>query len=157
MEQEPKESFDPTEEARFEEARFRYGVISKIIQGEVPTGKVAQSVREVAGQEWIDWKGRKRRLTQRAIYYWIKLYRQKGFHGLMRRRRSDKGKLRAFSEETLKKLISIRDDQPDRSTPTVLHVLRLQQGNGAKVPWRSTVDRHLDRLGKSRRRMGTLS
>jgi putative transposase len=155
--EENRQEFDPTDEDRFEEARFRYGVIAPLVQGEIPSGKLAGAVRELAERIWTDPKGRKRRLSERTIYLWLKKYRKDGFLGLMRLRRADRGKLRAFSEETLKRLITIREDQPERSTATLLHILELERRSATNLPSRSTVDRHMDKLGKSRKRMGTLS
>ena len=155
MADEQLEAFNPTEEARFEEARFRYGVISKLIQGEVPPGEVAETVRQLAAQEWTDPQERQVRFSERTIYNWLKQYRDRGFAGLLRQRRSDKGKVRAFSQATLEELVRLREDPPHRSTAAVLDIFE-RDNQPPVVPTRSTVDRHLDRLGKSRRRLGIL-
>lgn len=156
MDESEVSGIDPTDEERLGEALFRYGIIAHVVQAGEERVQTAKIVLELTRQVWKDPSGQERRYSERTMYNWIRRYREEGLRGLLRKRRSDRGTMRAFSKETLDRLVELRKDQPHRSTPTLLDILRRERKEETGLA-RSTVNRHLDRVGQSRRRLGTLT
>ncbi|WP_170320062.1 Mu transposase C-terminal domain-containing protein [Polyangium spumosum] len=96
-------------------------------------------------------------VSERTVWAWIKRYREGGVEALRPRWRKDKGALRGVDEALLSRATQLRKEQPDRHTKTILDILEREGSlSGKHVPHRATLDRHLDRLGASRRRMRVL-
>jgi putative transposase len=151
-----KRPLSPDDPHLQEVLRFRYGVIAPLILLERQRGDLTRAVEEAVAKTWIHPRRGPVRISKRTIWNWLKLYRLKGPLGLLPKTRSDKGALKAFRAEILKRLLEIREDKPDRSTPKLLEILRLE-GRQISHLRESTVNRHLDRLGKSRRSLKAIT
>lgn len=135
-------------------ALFRYRLIAEAIDAE--RGERAGILRSIAGAEHITPSGQSLRVTVRTLERWVANFRKKSLAGLVRATRKDKGKARALSEAAIERLIALRKEQTARSTLTLIDALE-RAGEVAKGALkRSTVDRHLDRRGGSRRMLHVL-
>lgn len=139
-------------------ALFRYGVIAPLVEREsFDSGEVTRLIGETAERaHYLPGKGPVA-VSTRTAYLWKKLYKQGGIEALRPRRRGDRGRCRKIDDDVLARAVELRQENPKRWTKTLLDVLRLEH----KIPeqpafHRSTLDRHLDRLGASRRRMRIL-
>lgn len=146
-------------------ALFRYGVVAEVLQcgeaaaeGDSTAAEgITERVREIAGRRhYFPGKG-PLQVRERTIWKWIAAFRDRGIEALTPRRRKDKGGRRRISEAALLRAVQIRKEQPDRTTKTILDILRLEGSlEGEPAFHRATLDRHLDRAGASRRRMRVL-
>lgn len=139
-------------------ALFRYGVIAEAVErdGSAP-GQLTDLVREAAARTWyLPGKGAVT-VTERTVWKWLAAYRAGGIEALTPRYRKDKGQRRVVSEAVLQRAIELRKEVPSRWTKTLMDALRLEGTlDGEPSFHRSTLDRHLDRAGASRRRMKVL-
>lgn len=101
--------------------------------------------------------GREVRVCAATLWRWLALYRKGGFQALLPKARKDRGALRAFPQALLDRAIAIRKEGPKRSTRTILKKLVLEGLIEPGAIARATLDRHLDRLDMSRKRVGTLA
>jgi transposase InsO family protein len=133
-------------------------VIAPLLEGEdFARGDTTALVREIAAQtHHLPGKG-PMHVKQRTVWAWLHNYRRGGIEALRPKWRKDKGTPRVLSEEIIERAIQLRKENPDRWTSTLLDILK-REGTlkGQTVPHRSTLDRHLDRRGASRRRMRVL-
>jgi transposase len=112
---------------------------------------VLAASKEVA---WPD--GRAVQVTVRTLQRWLARWQRGGFAALVRQPRKDKGRTRAITEAAIDRVIALRTEEPARSTPTLIDIVE-RAGEVAKGGLRrSTLDRHLDRRGASRRMMHVL-
>jgi len=141
--------------AAFAQALFRYGVISHLLQTEADKWKLATEVRNLAAREWIDPHGQKVSISSTSIYRWLRRYRQNGFSGLFRRQRTDAGKPRSMSCETLSAILDLRDCNPELPAAELVEMLP-EKNAGGRLPARSTLYRHLAEPDRDRRRTAVL-
>jgi putative transposase len=136
-------------------AAFRYRIIAAAIEAD-GEGVVA-ALRESAGRPHRHPDGREVRVSLSTLWSWLAAHRRGGLLALQPSPRKDKATLRAFPEAILAHAARLRRENPERSTRTVIDILVrekvVQRGQVA----RATLDRHLDRIGSSRRRRGTLA
>jgi transposase InsO family protein len=142
------------DEGAIQLALFRYGVIGPLVErDEYAPGEVARLIAAIAAQtHYLPGKG-PLRVGQRTIYTWLSWYRAGGIEALRPRLRKDRGTRRAVSDAVLARAVALRKEQPERKTRVLLDILARE---GAKVPSRATLDRHLRRRAASRRHLRTL-
>lgn len=80
-------------------------------------------------------------------------YRKKGFDGLARKPRCDRGTARSVDMAVIEKAIALKKEQPYRSHQVINHFL--QQSYSVDVP-RSSLYRHLKAAGATRIKLGVL-
>lgn len=138
-------------------AAFRHRVIAEIL--EANEGEITAAVRQAAGREYSAPGGRGRKPALRTIWRWVRAYRKGGLLALCPKSRADRGALRAFAREVLQRAVLLRREGKEkrRATRTVIDILRRER-DPALHPEplriaRSTLDRHFDRLGVSRRQL----
>lgn len=139
-------------------ALFRYGVVAPLLEHQSPDrGDVVRLVAEIVERShFLPGKGPVR-VSERTVYLWRKLYQEGGLAALRPRRRNDRGSSRKVSDEVLARAVELRKENVQRWTNTLLDILRLEKlVPGEPGFHRSTLDRHLDRLGASRRRLHVL-
>jgi transposase len=141
------------EDAKLARVLFRYRLIAEA--AEAPKGARAALMRESAGKHtWPD--GRPVRVSLRTLQRWLKRFKHGGLAALGRAPRKDKGRVRALSEAAVARVIALRHEETARSTPTLIDIVE-RAGEVAKGSLRrSTLDRHLDRRGASRRMLHVL-
>jgi putative transposase len=133
------------EEQRLKVALRRYAAISPLVEAELAYGAQAELLRRLAAEH-----GR----APDTLWRWAKRFREQGLDGLKPpAHRSDRGKLLAFPPEILAEAVRLREEEPRRSTTTIIAMLqRLYPDFQGKIA-RPTLDRHLRRLGKTRKRL----
>ena len=147
---------DPDEDD-LELAAFRYRVIAEIL--EANEGEVCAAVRDAAEREYSAPGGRRRKLSLRTVWRWLRAYRKGGLPALCHRPRKDRGALRAFARELLQQAVRLRREgkEKKRDTRTVIDILRRERDPALHPEplriTRSTLDRHFAQLGVSRRQL----
>jgi len=134
-------------------ALFRYGVIAPLVeQARWVPGERVQRVREITAATHYQPGRGPLRISERTIYGWLRLYHEGGIEALRPRRRKDGGRSRKLDRETLDRAVELRQENPKRTTATLLDILEREKtlARGA-APHRATLDRHLARRGASRR------
>lgn len=138
------------EDRRRARALFRYRLIADAI--EAPKRARAALLRAVAEDaERLGLDGRPLRVSVRTLERWVERYEENKLEGLMRSPRKDKGATRAITTAALERAIALRKEEPSRSTPTLIDILERASEIAPAALKRSTLDRHLDKVGASRR------
>jgi putative transposase len=135
-------------------ASFRYRIIAEAAeaQGE----GVTAAVKEAAAAVWTTPWGAHGHFSQRQIWRWVAAYAKGGLSALRPKRRVDAGTLRAVPPAVMEAAASLRRENPNRPTKTIIDVLVRQKVVTRGELKRSTVDRRLATLGLSRRALRTL-
>ena len=137
-------------------ALFRERVLAELGESGMPHGAISATIAELASQSIVLPNGAERRFSRRTLWSWWSAYRKQGLVGLLPRERSDKGLPREVTPELLAAAIEKRKEVPSRSTATIIDILEREKVVSKGRLRRSTLDRHLDRAGHSRRRLRTL-
>lgn len=144
----------PEDDARIAQMLLRYRLIADAL--EAPRGERTAILRVVAAGEHVGPDGRQLRVTVRTLQRWVARFSKEKLKALARPVRKDKGKTRAVNTAALARAIELRKEEPARSTPTLIDLLE-RAGEIAKDSLRrSTLDRHLDHAGASRRMLHVL-
>jgi transposase InsO family protein len=136
------------------QALLRYRMIADAIHA--GRGARRAILRAVAEKEHLLPDGSAMRVSLRTLERWLERYKSGKLEGLKRRPRSDRGRTRSVPQAALERVIALRNEAPERSTRTLIDIV---ERNGEIAPGalrRSTLDRHLDRRGASRRMLGVL-
>jgi len=139
-------------ERNTEIALFRYGLIAQLIH-DAPPGAGAEEhlLREIAAKTYTIPYSRRTKVGISTLRRYLKLYRKNGFEALRPQERNDARQPRAIPEEVLKKAIVLREEQPSRTTQTIVDILQRDPSlQGKPLPNVHTLTTHLRRLGKSR-------
>lgn len=86
-------------------------------------------------------------ISSRTLRRYIQLYRQQGLSGLMPKVRSDQGNSRAIAPEIIREAVKLKTELPERSVSQVIEILEGEQKTRPGELARSTLSRHLSRLG----------
>ena len=143
-----------THERQTEIALFRYGLIAPMISEAPGQSMQEQCLREIAAKRYEIPYSTRTRVSVSALRRYLKRYRAGGFEALYPQQRSDAGQPRVFSADVLAQVISLREVQPDRTTPMLVEILKRDET--ATDPSISrlnahTLSTHLRRTGKTRR------
>ncbi len=95
-------------------------------------------------------------ISERTLRRYLRKLRLQGAEGLSRKRRSDAGRLQKFSQNILKKALELLKQNPLRSVPMLMKLLRLDPvvGQQAKRISSSTLYYHLKKAGVDFRTRG---
>jgi transposase len=144
----------PEDDACIAQMLLRYRLIADAL--EAPRGERTAILRVVAAGEHVGPDGKQLRVTVRTLQRWVARFSKQKLKALARPVRKDKGKTRAVNAAALARAVELRKEEPARSTPTLIDLLE-RAGEIAKGSLRrSTLDRHLDRVGASRRMLHVL-
>lgn len=107
-----------------EKALFRFNIIFPLIDGTLEKGARSRIVREICGKEYTIPYSTKRTLCPATVWKWYRDYTSSGtIDSLSPKGRSDKGRHRSISDETMTELIR-----------------RYQASNG-EIPMKSVVEK----------------
>jgi putative transposase len=137
-------------------ALHRYDVIAELVDAELQPGETVEKIREIVARTWYLPGRGPRRVCERTVYKWLRLFRRGGLDALRPSYRKDRGTMRALDQALIERAAQLRREQPHRWTRVLLDILRLEGGLATFAPHRSTLDRHLVKVGASRRLLSVL-
>src|SRR5487761_1452976 len=127
-------------------AVFWCSLLSPLRTGEIPADQRGRYFRELSEQERLLPNGQRQRISARTPRR-----RWEGVPGLSRRRRKDRGRARSAQAALLARAVELKKEQPYRSDQVLNRILKHEFGR--EIP-RSTLYRHLQREGATRRKLG---
>ena len=142
------------DDARLALVLLRYRLIAEAV--EAPRGARTALLRKVAAEEHLSPDGRRLRVSVRTLQRWVGRFLKDKLKALSRPVRKDKGRSRTIPPAAVERAIALRHEQSARSTPTLIDILERSGEIARGSLRRSTLDRHLDRLGASRRMLHVL-
>lgn len=148
--------FDDRDDMRRVIALFRLQVLGDAAEDDLPRGERSRRIELRAQERFTTPEGEERSYTERTLWSWWADYKRNTLHGLLPADRPDRGVPRKITPDVLEAAISHRKDIPSRSTETLIDILEKQKLVPKGELKRSTLDRHLDHAGASRRRLKTL-
>ncbi|RPJ40021.1 MAG: hypothetical protein EHM21_15180, partial [Chloroflexi bacterium] len=157
MARKPSEMPDP-EERDTQIALFRYGLIAALVFAPLPAGQLEQALRQIArGRYRIPYSTRTR-VGLSTLRRYLRVYQQGGFDALRPKERADKGVPRAMPREVLERAIALRQEQPARTTPMLVELLKRDPELHLAGPLNAhTLTTHLRARGQTRRRLAQSS
>jgi putative transposase len=133
-------------------ALFRYGLIAQLVHTPPDPGQQERLLREIASRTYTIPGSTRTHVGVTTLRRYLKTYREQGFDALRPVPRADTGTPRAFPPEVLDRAIALREEQPARTTQTIVDIL--QRDESLSLP-RSvnvhTLTTHLRQRGKTRR------
>jgi putative transposase len=132
-------------------AVFWCSLLGALLTGEVPADQRGEYFRKLSEEERLLPNGQRKRISVRTLRRQWRRLRLQGVRGLFRCRRSDRGQPRKAQAERLARAVELKKEQPYRSDRVINAILRSEFGH--PVP-RSTLYRHLQREGATRRKLG---
>lgn len=140
------------DDAGTEIALFRYGLIAPLLHDPPPKGLQEQALREIAAKTYRIPGSSRARVSLTTLRRYLKAYQAGGFDALRPSPRADRGAPRAFPPEVLERAIQLREEQPGRTTPMLVELLRHDPAVDLARPLNAhTLTTHLRRRGKTRR------
>ena len=136
-------------------AAFRHRLLASALEAE--EGGVSALLKEVAGRPHRDPDEVQVQVALSTLWKWLAAYRRGGLIALCPTPRKDRGVLRAFPPTLLETAMRLRQENPLRSSTTIIDIMEREGQIEVGSVARSTLDRHLDRRDLSRRRLGTLA
>ena len=145
--------FDPH---ALEIAAFRHRVIAEA--AEAAKGEITAAIKQAAEIEYPLPGGDRLKPEVRTLWRWLAAYREGGLFALCPKPRVDRGSLRAFEPALLDRAVGLRQEGKNhkRATKSIIDILVRQREGEPRQIARSTLDRHFDRLGVSRRLLHAL-
>ena len=142
---------DPVER-NTEIALFRYGLIAALLYEPQETGFTEKALRAIAARSYTIPYSKRTQVSVTSLRRYLYDYRQGGFEALRPQARGDKRTPRAFSAEVLDKAVALREEQPARTTPMIVQLLKRDpEVKPDDLPNAHTLATHLRQLGKTRR------
>lgn len=137
-------------------ALFRYGLVAQLIHDPPEPGQQEQLLREIASKTYRIPYSSRTTVGVSTLRRYLKTYQKGGFEALQPQKRSDAGKPRAFPSEALEKAIALREEQPARTTRTIVDILQRDPEPSQEEPINvHTLSTHLRQRGKTRRLLKT--
>jgi putative transposase len=114
------------EEKKKEVALFRYGLIHPLVQDNVSSGEKTTIRRQILQLEHKIPYSNLNRIDERTLRKYCQWYREGGFEGLIPGYRSDKGQVKAVTQENLLKALQCKKEVPERSVRQIIHIMELE-------------------------------
>lgn len=132
-------------------ALFWCNLLHEVIFGHVETSAVGKYLQNLSQQEHLQPNGKYKKISYSTLRRKLKNFKEKGFEGLYRQERNDKGKIRAVDDEILARAIELKKEQPYRSEEAINLFLKQEFG---KTIARSTLYTHLRQAGITKTKLG---
>jgi transposase InsO family protein len=142
------------EDRALEIAALRYRIIAEA--AEVEGDGVSSAIKVAAREEYRGVDDMPVKVTARTLWRWLAAYRSGGLRALMPKQRSDTGQVRSMEAKILERAAQLRRENHERPTKTIIDILEREKRVNKGAVKRSTLDRHLDHQGLSRRRLHRL-
>jgi putative transposase len=141
-----------TEDLNTEIALFRYGLIAALVHTPPDKGQQEYLLRELAARTYRIPASTRTHVSVTTLRRYLKAYRDRGFEALRPAPRADAGTPRAFPPEVLEKAIALRQEQPARTTQTLVDILQRDESLVLARPLNvHTLTTHLRQRGQTRR------
>ncbi len=138
-------------------ALFRFGLIAPLVHDPPDEGQQEPALRAIAAKTYHIPGSTRTRVSVTTLRRYLQTYRTHGFEALRPAPRADAGQPRAFPPEVLAQAIALREEQPARTTQTLVDILRRDETLRAPLEQSlnvHTLTTHLRRRGKTRRLLG---
>jgi transposase InsO family protein len=133
-------------------ALFRYGLIAPIVYNPPAAGQLEVQLRAIAAQTYQIPGSTRTQVSVTSLRRYLKAYQAGGFEALRPQPRRDAGRPRAFAPEVLSRAIALREEQPRRTTQSLVEILQHDPAVQLDGPLCvHTLTTHLRREGKTRR------
>jgi putative transposase len=130
---------------RDQEALFRYGLIAVALDARISNAERGALVRALALRWHAHPSGDLRQVGRSTLDDWIRAYRRGGFDALVPKQRAS---VPRTASVLLDQAEVLRRENPRRTSAQIARIIA--KANGGQGPSRSTIERHLRRLGLSR-------
>ncbi len=148
----PPAANSPTDDPDSEIALFRYGLIAQILHDPPAAGQQEALLRAIAAKTYRIPGSMRSRVSVTSLRRYLKAYQAGGFDALRPQPRSDTGVPRAFAPKVLSRAIALREEQPRRTTQSLVDILQHDPAVQLDSPLCvHTLTTHLRREGKTRR------
>jgi putative transposase len=142
-------------ERETEIALFRYGLIAPLLFAAPASGQLEAALRQIAGKTYQIPYSSRCRVGVSTLRRYLALYQEGGFDALRPQPRADKGTVRAFPPKVLAAAIALRAEQPARTTPMLVQLLKRDPNLKLDQPINAhTLTTQLRQRGHSRRLLG---
>jgi len=133
-------------------ALFRYGLIAQLIHTPPPGGQQEAQLRQIAAQPYRIPGSTRTRVSVTTLRRYLQAYHRGGFDALRPVMRGDQGAPRAFPAAVLAQAIALREEEPSRTTQSLVDILQRDPAVTLERPLCvHTLTTHLRRQGKTRR------
>src|SRR3972149_8465821 len=105
-------------------ALFRYGLIAQLVHTPPDRGQQESLLREIAARTYTIPGSTRTRVSLTTLRRYLKTYGAHGFDALRPTARADTGASRAIAPEVLTQAIALREEQPARTTQTIVDILQ---------------------------------
>ena len=140
------------EERNTQIALFRYGLIAHSLFDPLAAGQLEGALRAIAAKTYAIPYSTRTRVGIATLRRYLQLYQQHGFEALRPQERADKRFPRVFPLEVVEKAIALREEQPARTTPMIVQILKRDESLKLDQPLNAhTLTTHLRAYGKTRR------
>jgi len=134
-------------------AVFWCGLLHAILFEEIAASETNRYLKRLAQRELVFPDGRMGKASLSTLRRKLNRYRQRGFNGLARQGRSDRGQARSVGAEVLAFAVELKREQPYRSHQSINRFL--EERFGVRVA-KSTLYRHLRAAGATRLKLGVV-
>lgn len=142
----------PNADLDTEIALFRYGLIAQLIHDPPAPGGQEALLREIAAKRYRIPNSTRTQVSTITLRRYLRAYRAGGFEALRPVPRGDAGVPRALAPEVLARAIALREEQPARTTQTLVDILQRDPSLPLDHPINvHTLTTQLRRCGKTRR------
>ena len=114
------------DEQKKEVALFRYGLIHPLVQDNVGSNEKTTMRRQILQTEHKIPYSNLVRIDERTLRKYCQWYREGGFEGLIPGYRSDKGQVKAVTQENLLKALQCKKEVPERSVRQIIQIMELE-------------------------------
>jgi len=142
------------EDRRLDIAAFRHRLLADALDAD--EGEVRAAIEQTAAGVHRTPDGEEVRVGLSTLWRWLRQYREGGLLALRPAPRKDRGALRAFDAGVLDHAFQLRREKPRRPTKTIIDILVRRHVIARNELARSTLDRHFERAGLSRRALRSL-
>ena len=115
-------------------ALFRYGLIAQLVHTPPDKGHQERLLREIAARTYRIPGSTRTHVSVTTLRRYLQAYRDHGFDALRPSPRADAGTPRAFPPEVLEQAIALREEQPARTTQTLVDILQRDEQPALAAP-----------------------
>ena len=131
-------------------AVFWCSILGPILLEDIPAGERRRYLKALSQKEHLLPSGVRKRISLSTLRRKVGKFRSKKIDGLRRQARKDRGAVRRKREKLLERAVELKREQPRRSPFTINKILEVEFGR--TIP-KSTMNRHLRRVGATRRKL----